>query len=273
MESERVWTMFFSPTGTTEKVVTKIGVTLSNVMCKPMKKINFTLPRERENEYAFTRQDLVIFGVPVIAGRVPNVLLKFLETIKGNGALVVPIVVYGNRNYDDALKELRNILKIDGFITIAGGAFIGEHSFSNALAEGRPDEVDLNFAEEFARTIGLKLQTLNEVAVTLADEERSLKEYYKPRDRYGNFIDIRKVKPKTNGNCNNCGVCVKVCPMGSINVANAKEVTGICIKCGACIKKCPRSAKYYDDSNYLYHKTELEQLFTRKLEPKVFLKL
>ncbi|MPN11374.1 hypothetical protein SDC9_158675 [bioreactor metagenome] len=86
-----------------------------------------------------------------------------------------------------------------------------------------------------------------------------------------NIIDIRKVKPKTNDKCNNCGICVKVCPMGSISSENVREYTGICIKCGACIKKCPQNAKYYDDENYLYHKKDLEEEFQRRAEPETFL--
>jgi len=43
-----------------------------------------------------------------------------------NGALAIPVVVYGNRNYDDALIELKDILEFNGFKVIAGGAFIGQ---------------------------------------------------------------------------------------------------------------------------------------------------
>ena len=49
--------------------------------------------------------------MPVYAGRIPNLLLlKYLTSVKGNDALAVPIVLFGNRNYDDALIELRDIL-------------------------------------------------------------------------------------------------------------------------------------------------------------------
>lgn len=47
--------------------------------------------------------------------------------------LAVPVVLFGNRNYDDALIELRNILAADGMHPIAAGALLGEHSFSRVL--------------------------------------------------------------------------------------------------------------------------------------------
>ena len=104
--------------------------------------IDLTPPAARREVYRFTPDDLVVFGVPVIAGRVPNVLLKFLDTLQGGGALAVPVVLYGNRNFDDALIELRNILQDRGFYAIGAAAFIGEHSFSRILAAGRPDSSD-----------------------------------------------------------------------------------------------------------------------------------
>ena len=59
--------------------------------------------------------------------------------------------------------------------------------------------------------------------------------------------------------------------MGSISKEDFRSFTGICIKCGACVKKCPVGAKYYDDAGYLYHKTELEEMYARRAEPEVFL--
>ena len=50
--------------------------------------------------------------------------------------LAVPVVLFGNRNFDDGLIELRNILTEDGFMPVAGGAFVGEHAFSRTLGAG-----------------------------------------------------------------------------------------------------------------------------------------
>ena len=43
------------------------------------------------------------------------------------------------------------------------------------------------------------------------------------------------------------------------------------IKCGACEKKCPVQAKYYEDAGYLYHKTELEEMYARRADNAFFL--
>lgn len=264
MSEKKIWAMYFSPTGTTEKIVRCVADVLAG--SGEAEVFDFTLPQARAEGKSFTADDAVVFGVPVYAGRVPNVLLKYLDTVQGSGALAVPIVLYGNRNYDDALIELRNILEKHGFRTVAAAAFIGEHSFSKILAAGRPDEADMKLARDFASKIVLEDRGMIQVK-----GEDPIRGYYQPRDRKGVFIDIRKVKPLTADSCDDCKLCAQVCPMGSISVDNVREFTGICIKCGACIKKCPQGAKYYEDEGYLYHKHELEEGYTRRAEPELFL--
>lgn len=239
--------------------------------------IDFTPPAARQEVYAFDRGDVVVFGVPVIAGRVPNVLLKFLDTLKGGGAAAIPVVLYGNRNFDDALIELRDILQSKGFRAFAAGAFIGEHSFSRVLAKGRPDAADLLVAEELADRAAEKLladpegETFTKGPVYV-DGQQPLRPYYQPRDRQGNHINILKVKPKLDPDkCDGCGICISVCPMGSIKPEAPGIVDGICIKCCGCEKLCPKGALYFDDPGYLYHKEELELGYAERKEPKIFI--
>ena len=272
---KKVWGMYFTGTGTTEKVVTHIGKKIAEKLGVEYEDYDFTLPKVRKVEKSFTEEDLVVFGTPVIAGRVPNLLLKYLDTLKGNGALAVPVVLYGNRNFDDALIELRNILKNKGMKPIAGGAFIGEHSFSKILGAGRPDTKDMEIASTFAENIFEKVtgKDFDPEKLIEVKGETPIRFYYQPRDSKGNSIDIRKVKPKTNMElCNKCGLCASICPLGSINPEDPSDVFGICMKCCACVKRCPNGAKYYDDENYLYHQHELEaQYASTRREPELFL--
>jgi DUF1009 family protein len=80
----------------------------------------------------------------------PQCIAALSNTLEGNGALAAAVVLYGNRNYDDALIELKDILTGRGFKVIAAGAFIGEHAFSTVLGAGRPDREDLQTAVSFA---------------------------------------------------------------------------------------------------------------------------
>lgn len=275
MERKKVWAVYFSATDTTKKTVLTIADEAARLLGAEREDYDFTLPGMRENGFAAGKDDLVIFGTPVYAGRVPNVLLKYLATIQGNGALAVPVVLFGNRNFDDGLIELRNILENTGFHTVAAAAFVGEHSFSKALAAGRPDADDMKEALAFAGKVAEKVKGLPEGEVPAPVEVEGVphpyRGYYQPRDRKGVSIDIRKVKSLVSDACDDCKICADVCPMGSISHENVREYTGICIKCGACIKKCPKQARYYEDEGYLYHQHELEEGYTRRAAISLFL--
>ncbi len=265
----RVKKFYFSPTGTTEKIVTKIAEKLAEGMdLESINNYDFTLPPKRKEYPDFCENDIVVVGVPVYAGRVPNILLDYLSGINGKGAKAVAVVLYGNRDYDDALLELRDILVSGSFDVIGAAAFIGEHSFSYKLAKDRPDKKDLeivaDFAEKTVHNIGKKDLQIN------VKGNPSYNKYYKPLDKDGNPVDIRRVTPKTKETCTDCKICSRVCPMGSIPEDNVKILIGICIKCGACIKKCPVHAKYFDDEDYLKHKQELEEEFQDTKEPEIF---
>lgn len=272
MEIKAVCAAFFSATGTTKKIVWEIAKEIAVELKISLREFDFTLPQARRNPPVFSENEIVVFGTPVYAGRVPNVLLPYLAAIEGNGAVAVPVVVYGNRDFDDALIELRDILLKGGLKPLAAAAFVGEHSFSDRLAKGRPDAEDLRLACGFAEQAVQKLRDGRQAEeLFVKGVPQPYRGYYQPRDRKGSPVDIRKVKPLTGKECDACGLCVKLCPMGSISSGDVSSLTGICIKCGACIKGCPRHAKYYDDEGYLYHRHELEEGLKRRAQPELFL--
>ena len=269
---QKVWAVYFSGTGTTEKIVTTISKYISKALGYEYDSFNFTALKSRANIIEFKKEDIVVLGVPTYAGRVPNLLIKYIESIKGNGALAVPIVLYGNRNYDDSLMELTKTLENGNFKIVSAGAFIGQHVFSNILAKGRPDSSDMKIAELLSEKTVEKIKSGNFTPVNVKGCY-PLRPYYTPLGLDGQPVKILKVRPKVNNNCDNCKICVSLCPMGSISFENPKEYTGkgICIKCGACIKKCPKNARYYDDPSLISHKEMLEKNYTRRAEPEIFI--
>ncbi len=277
MKIRTVHAVWFSATGTTEKVVTAIAGDMARILDAEYRSFSFNLPAARAGELAFGPEDLVVFGVPVYAGRVPNLLLPYVrDMVKGQNTPAVPVVLYGNRNFDDGLMELRNVLFANGFVPLAAGAFVGEHSFSTVLGAGRPDGDDMALAMELAQKAAAKVQGLDAllgqpVAVAGCDPIRP---YYTPRDRHGEPIkDFLKAKPVTDPDkCVKCGLCARLCPMGSIDPADVSNVAGKCIKCCACVKKCPKGAKSFVHEGYLYHQHELEDQYAgRRAESSIYI--
>ena len=151
MQPKKVWAVYFSGTGTTEKTVRRIASGLSTALSAPMEVFDFTPPAARQADLSFGPEDLVVLGVPTYAGRVPNVLLPYLTgKVHGAATPAVPVVLFGNRNFDDSLMELRNIMTANGFMPVAAAAFVGEHSFSRTLGAGRPNAADLTQMDDFA---------------------------------------------------------------------------------------------------------------------------
>ncbi len=273
MTTVKVTGISFSPTGNTEKVTEAICAEVAEDLKIPAEHLDLTLPAAREKMYAFGTADLVIAGMPVYAGRVPNKILPFLQqNLSGNGALVIPVVTFGNRSYDNALRELQYELEAHGFHTVAAAAVPAEHAFTAKLAPGRPDAADLLSVRNFAAAAADKIQKMKQSKaqpVTVRGEYPA--PYYTPLGTDGQPAVFLKAKPVTDPEkCDGCGICAKVCPMGSVSAENPAEINGICIKCQACIRKCPKSAKYFDDPAFLSHVAMLEQNYRRRAEAEFF---
>jgi flavodoxin len=131
--------VYFSPTGTTKKIIEAIATGINSESIIPF---DLTNKASQANGFHEFKNEVVIIGVPVYSGRVPKEAVLRMQKLSGNNTPCILVVVYGNRAYDDALLELRNLAIERGFKPIAAAAFIGEHSFSSKqfpIANDRPD--------------------------------------------------------------------------------------------------------------------------------------
>ena len=88
MRIKKVWALYFSGTGTTEKTVRRIAAGMAQALDAELAVYDFTTPAARQRELRFNAEELAVLGVPVYAGRVPNVLLPYLtKQLHGGGAL------------------------------------------------------------------------------------------------------------------------------------------------------------------------------------------
>ena len=122
---------YFSPTGGTKKA----GMLLCEGISWDVEAVDLGKKEEAPRE---PEGDLVVAAMPVFGGRIPGVAAEKLRTLNGKGKKAVAVAVYGNRAYEDALLELKDILEECGFEVTAAAALVAQHSMVPEVgAEGR----------------------------------------------------------------------------------------------------------------------------------------
>ena len=103
--------IYFSPSSTTRKIVDEIA----NKFEGTQEEYDLLNAASGNTPKEFDDNTLVIVGMPIFAGRLPKTASKKLMNFKGENIPAIAIVNYGNVNIGDALLELNDILKENGF--------------------------------------------------------------------------------------------------------------------------------------------------------------
>ena len=213
----------FSPTGGTKKVADAIAAGFHT----PVVEMDLT---KADVSVILGENDALMAVLPVYAGRVPRISLERLSALKGNGQKAVAVVVYGNREYEDALLETKDALKANGFRVIAAAAFIAEHSIVRAIAAGRPDESDEALCRQFAADVMAKADDAAPVQVPGNNPYKELKP--------------SAFHPTAKESCVKCGACAALCPVGAIPQDDPSRTNhDLCINCMRCVETCPVNSR------------------------------
>ena len=223
MNIEKWIVAHFSPTGGTKKVADAIAAGFNT----PVVEMDLT---EANSTVTLGEKDALMAVLPVYAGRVPQISLERLSALKANGQKAVAVVVYGNREYDDALIETKNALEAGGFQVIAAAAFIAEHSIVRSIAAGRPDAEDEALCRQFAANVMAKLDNPTSVNVPGNDP----------------YVELKPsaFHPAADESCVKCGVCAEQCPVSAIPLDDPNQTNNdVCINCMRCVQVCPMSSR------------------------------
>lgn len=224
-------TFFFSPSDTTRKY----AKVMTEAFGEQSQLIDLT-HGACEVECDLVDGDTVLLLSPVYAGRIPEMAAELFSQIDSHGMKAIVAVVYGNRDYDDALLELADIAAADGFEVIAAGAFIAQHCIFPKVADGRPDKSDIEIAVNF-------IKRAKESAKLDISNIKGNRPYKKP-----GAVPLR---PKTDEKaCRSCGACARECPTGAIDPVSLSTDKDKCITCCRCIAVCGTQARKFKGIMY-----------------------
>ena len=179
MNIQKIVVVYFSPTGGVEKAARIVAGELAQRLGLEPEYINFTKPEARQQEYRFGPADLVVAASPVYAGRLPNKIMPdYQARLLGENTPAVPLCVFGNRNYDEAVREWVLLLEANGFQIAGAAAFAGRHAFSDRVGTGRPDGEDQAQMRAFAGAVADKLA--GDVLPVLELDRSEIGPYYTP---------------------------------------------------------------------------------------------
>ncbi|MFR5879394.1 MAG: flavodoxin family protein [Cloacibacillus evryensis] len=133
MEINNAVSLYFSPTGSTRRIVTEIARSLP----WPSRELDVTDYSANDEVCRMTARELLLAGVPVYGGRVHATAVRQLKNIRGGDTPAVIVAVFGNRT-TTTLLELKDLLEGQGFRVAAALAAVAEHNIMRSVAGGRP---------------------------------------------------------------------------------------------------------------------------------------
>ncbi|TJX13737.1 4Fe-4S dicluster domain-containing protein [Tissierella creatinini] len=245
-----ITSIYFSPTENTKRSVESIAEVIEG----NKEQIDITVDLEPK-ERLFSDKDLVIFGAPVYAGRIPSVSKERFMKFKGSKTPCLIVVTYGNRHYDDALLELSDLAEELGFVVKGAAALIGRHTYGE-IQTNRPSEEDFLENHRFATRAIAELMNNKELKIP-------------GNQPYKDGISGGRFHPLTSDSCIECGICVKECPVQAID-KDFRTINGNCISCFSCIRKCPKNAKNMDTEEYQSFAKEFSKELNKRRENEYF---
>ena len=167
------------------------------------------------------------------------------------------VAVYGNRAVDDALIEMSDLARRQGFRTVGGCEMIAPHSLDRSIGAGRPDDGDAAKLKGFLKELMAK-ESFTTVAMPGSHDYKK--------------YDGLPFHPVSGKECSGCGTCAQECPTGAIDPGDPmRPDPAKCISCMRCISVCPFEVRHLPRAMKLAAAASLKVMCAGRKEPKFYI--
>lgn len=179
---------------------------------------------------------------PIYAWGAPLIVERFCKSITiGEGVYAYAVASCG----DDAGYAMRRLKK--------------RFAFQSAWSVAMPNNYILGFDTDGAELEEKKIRAARVKVEQIASSILAHEHVYDVHEVKGAFAKTAFIRPMFNTfarstrsfvadeNCNGCGLCERICPIGAIKMQNGKPVwvRSSCTQCLGCINRCPQRAIQY----------------------------
>jgi ferredoxin len=260
---------YFSGTGNSLALAKELGKELGDSEVYPISKIMKAV-KGTDKRFSPSAERIVIV-TPVYVSGLPNIVADFAARIRlGEGKKAYAIATYGGMA-GKVLVMLDTIMKVEGpglsagFLVKMPGNCITLYS---AKSKSKQDELFRiaklkikDIARQITEGVDSKVEQTFSILNTMFPGSVHKKMMEKMKENDKDFYVTEK--------CNSCGICVKICPVGNIELKDGKPVWNHhCEQCLACIQWCPMEAIQHGDKTikrkrYTHPDIKAEELMNR----------
>ena len=239
---------YFSGTGNSAWVARQMAQQLNDHLC--------FIPDERGGEanYKLRADEKLGFVFPVYAWRVPKFILRFIESMKVENVSYVYFVTTCGDDTGRMDHYFKRAARRKGWDVACGFSVIMPEAYVSLPGFDVDDKLKENRKLWEAKT------RLDDIIAFVSESRKGRFDTIPGRLPWtksivlGWFFNTFLMSHKpfhTNGNCNGCGKCAKVCPLHNIEMEEHSEKTlrplwhKDCVGCLRCYHSCPQRAIEY----------------------------
>lgn len=235
-------------------------------IAKQLTETPISIPQELKRDTLRYEDESIGIVCPVYTGELPQIVRRFLEKASFQTEYFYLILTYGHdytvsaqwaadfcAQHGIRVAYAQPVLMVDNFLP--GFDMEAEQKLDKQI----PQQVEQIRADLAARATGVKAPTPEGKALydMVAGRRAEM-----PPSSPAMMLDIHSKL------CNGCGVCTKVCPLGSLKVVQGKatRASDACEGCLACAHNCPQKAvgmrfpERNPDARYRYPEITLPEI-------------